>query len=407
MNTQRETKQIQVMQVLRKLSEAVPALSDSQLDKFLKNVKLLSCLPPDCKMMPIEERNCRYGDKCKNTYCSFSHSQEDGKKQSVNQLLKEMKDKAKHLRQFHAVRLLKSDKVTQDAERKKERVQEEAKRKEDIAQEEAKRKEERAQEEAKRKEERAQEEAKRKEDRVQDTLRNVRCAFNKVTWSNYDTLLAQVASLVDSLYMDGLLNTTVSSEIFTMMTDHTIYVEAYGKMWSTLAEVYPCLLPAGQKVLDTYLEYYDQFRGEECEVATADKQLDNCIKKRQRIALTSFLVHSMKFSNVSLEREEVTEKMHYMVSRLNILLEKGECNGGEFGSLIDDMVVLLREGWEVLCREDVWPLCIQQMEKTIAYFTDRRQQPRGQGEQDVKLRILFVLEDVMRDIVEQGRYYSC
>lgn len=395
MNKQRQNKEGDVIQDLEKLSVAVPSLSDHQLEKLRKGIATLSSilLSKDYKKNASEQSPCRRGDKCKKPRCCFSHPHEDKKKKSMEQLLIQMQDEAKELR-YTTSSNRKSDSVptptltffspeTKNATTKGPGREEE-------------------------------------EERVLETLRNIRCALNKVTWSNYDTLLAQVASLVDSLFVGGLLNDPVSAALLKMMTDHTIYTEAYGKMWSSLTEVYPCLLTAGQTFLDGYSEYYDRCRGEVVDdgedIDNAEKQFVNYTKKKQRFALTSFLVHTMKYSSVSLEREAVTEKMHFMVSRLAILLTNDDFNGKEFEALIDDMVVFLREGWEVLYREEVWPLCVRQVEKTIArmiHFKEGRQRHKeSKGRVDINiandcnLRILYMLEDVMKDIIEQGRYHT-
>ena len=138
----------------------------------------------------------------------------------------------------------------------------------------------------------------------------------------------------------------------------------------------------------------------------------------------------MKYSSVSVEREEVTNILKVLATRLDTLLDKGECNSLEFRAIIDDMVVFLREGWEVLYREEVWPLCTHQIDITITHLQRQRQElksyhenfnnsnngggkkkeGRGRGDNGgaqscTSSRMLFMLEDVMRDIMEQGRYH--
>jgi hypothetical protein len=208
--------------------------------------------------------------------------------------------------------------------------------------------------------------------------------------------------MVDSLALDTLLDEHSSGKLLAMMTDHTIYVEAYGKMWSTLAEVYPCLQVPAKKLLDGYLAYYSH-----CD-HTHDSHLEACVQKRQRVALTSFLVHTMKYSAVSVEREELTCKIEFIVSRLGHLMEQEDgggmdCDSGEFDALMTDLFIFVREGWEVLCREEVWPLCLQLMEKTLSLLT--LQQTQASNKKKSKTRWQFKLEEVLADIKEQGRYH--
>lgn len=362
-----------VVQDLEKLSRGVALLSDAQLDKLMKDIAIL--LPGDRRdRRPVP---CRYDNLCKKADCRFSHPQRE-KKASMQHLLTQMRDEANKLKYSQSEYLTAVHPSAPPLTRTPapETIPlKESNRKEDMA----------------------------NRDKVSDTLHQVRSVLNKVTWSNYDTLLSQLASLVDSLFVTDLLDDSVSAALLTMMTDYTIYVEAYGKMWSTLTEIYPCLLTAEQNILNSYLEYYDHCVGNDKEKSVnRNEDISTCIKKRQRSALTSFLVHSMKYSSVSTEREEITEKINFLVRRLDTLQDKGVCNGEEFTALIDDMLVFLREGWEVLYREEVWPLCIQQIEKTIAFF--KHQRTVGGV---VPLRLLFALEGLMKDIVEHGRYHNC
>ena len=180
-----------------------------------------------------------------------------------------------------------------------------------------------------------------------------------------------------------------------MITDHTIYVAAYGKMWSALSEVYPGLLHASKNIMNNYLSIYDEVSNQPFELPQF---------KVKRSALTKFIVHSMNFSSFAMERESIIEILEAMLGRMELLLEydmhivKGD---RDFDLVICDFALFLREGWEVLCREEVWPECIQFIEKTLLQFKHDRN--RGFA---VNRRILIMLEDLLHNINAQGTYHS-
>jgi hypothetical protein len=222
-------------------------------------------------------------------------------------------------------------------------------------------------------------------------LRKLRYAFNRVAWSNYDILLAEVASLIDTLSVLNLLNKNVSERILMMMVDYTIYEEAYGKMWVTLSEVYPCLHEGTKALMDNYMDYYSTFK----------KFYPTPAMKQQRKALTAFLTHLVQYSSGSLERDEVGKIMGLIVERLKDLRMEGHHKIPEFDALAGDLIVLMIKGGSHMYREDMWPSCVREIEEILEFHSESK----CHGGKGINTKILFALEDLMADIYRNSRYH--
>jgi hypothetical protein len=414
MNMQRQNNELRVTQDLEKLISQVPLLSDQKLEKMRKDIAFILSREG---LSREGTRPCRNGDQCKLPTCCFTHPC-DEKKASAEELVSQLREEAAALRHpkskfstavngsgLDSTKSSSSSIATPDIACTQQHERDEKKINERKNHEDS--------------DSDADADEDKDEHYTEELCRQIRCALNKLTWSNYNTITSQVASLVDALFVEDLLIPPTCDVLLAMVTDYTIYVEAYGKMWSALAEVYPCLLAAEKKLFDGYLAYYAHCVDDKPETP-ADQEGALSAKKKQRTALTSFLVHTMKYSSVSVEREEVTEKMQFLVTRLDniLLVGKNSSNCGEFNALLSDLVVFVREGWEVLHREEVWPLCIQQIEKIIGHLQMQRRaeqegttsrgttSPPAAAREKCSMRSLFVLEEVLGDIKDQGAYHT-
>lgn len=242
---------------------------------------------------------------------------------------------------------------------------------------------------------------------IRDELTSgIRASLNKVTWSNFDVIMSTMGGQLSALSDQNMLDETQADSILAMMTRHTEYMECYGQMWSELADAFPCLRLAEKKLLGTYMLYYCQ----EEDLASRDRAHNPwnddrgvalLMARRHRAALNSFLMHAMKHSTTSYLREGLSEKLAIMVHRVKVLREGGRCHCREFNSIVSDILVFMREGWEVLYREEVWPLAFQQVEEIIEHL--RKQRVLGR---QVELRILFQLQEMVRDVTAQGGHHT-
>ena len=238
-----------------------------------------------------------------------------------------------------------------------------------------------------------------RQDKAANILRNIQASLNKMAWSNYDKIVDQIVTSINELSVHGLLSNH-SDTILTMITNQVIHSEAYGKMWASLTDIFPKLLVAEKKVLDKYMDYYDN---DHTFIVVSNPRtcLERSTKKRQHSALTSFLLHAMKHSCGSMTRVEMAAKLGLLLARVNDLVQRNECASDIFDDLVDDMLIFTREGWEVLYREEVWPACIQVIERLTAHWELQRNL-----NQKVKMKTMFQLRDMLKDIIDQGRYYT-
>lgn len=384
MNNQREKKEISVILQLEELITQVPFLSDVKLEKWSSDL---------ASMMSREKyRPCKDGDDCHKNDCEYSHPAEVKKKKMVEMdiILGKLKERAVSELQGRPNRLAQFDfrwtlnKAPIATGNKMETVLDnEGKSVKDFKDFNDKATYDKV-----------------KNDIREDLFKQLCAALNKVTWTNFDLIVSQVGSLLDAMNNESILNDDEASNILAMVTKHTIYTEAYGQMWSQLTEVYPCLLTAEKKVLDGYLDCYATGN---IEIQSRyNNQMTSVVKSKQRAALTSFLMHTMKHSAVALEREEVTQKLEYLVDKLRILREKGQCSIKHFEDISSDLIIFMREGWEVLYREEVWPEGVRQVEATIEHLLKERENGKK-----ANIRILYAFQDLIQDMKEQGGYHTC
>lgn len=227
-------------------------------------------------------------------------------------------------------------------------------------------------------------------------LHHTQAALNKVLWSNYENIMTEIASQVDAMYFDGLLNDDVCSALVEMFSKQVIHTEIYAIIWTSLTAVYPCLVEAEKKVLDTYLDIYEYDF-----VSHSSLSADNSGMKKQREGLTSFLLFTMKHSSSSMTRVEMTEKFEFLVTRLATLCSMNKLEGQELEIVVDDILVFVRNGWEILYREEIWPLSIETME--LLKSSMKKQKGTGKFPNS---RLYFQLEDTLKDIVDQGRHHT-
>jgi hypothetical protein len=237
-------------------------------------------------------------------------------------------------------------------------------------------------------------------DDVTDILRRIQGAINKVAWSNFDTLMDEITSLVNELSVNNVLSQN-SCVILKMITNQVIHSEAYAKIWTALTEIYPVLLTAEKTLLDKYMDFYDCNDIGNITLLDPEIDFDRAMRIRRRDALTTFLLYTMKHSASSLAREKMTRELQRILSRIGIMVEKGICDGSQFDGLIRDLLLFVRKGWEVLYREEVWPICITAIEKLIAFLRSRVNSGIV-----VSKKYILDLRDALKEIIDQGRYHT-
>lgn len=360
----------EVIQRLKELISQVPLMSEKELVELQRGVTNKVLLPDT-----MRTQHCRNGDECKRIDCRFSHPA-DRKKAALENAVEELKRPLPGiLTRFNEVTRRSAVAAATDSgrhhrEHKKNAVE---KWSQDIAKE---------------------------KNTIRDKLTIGICAsLNKVTWKNYNVVMSTMGGQLSTLSEHSVLDEAQADKILAMMTRHTAYMECYGQMWSELADAFPSLLQAEKKLLDMYMQY-------NCHEFDLESRGGGGVALlmaiKHRAALTSFLMHAMKHSTSSHLREGLSEVMSIMVHRMKFLRQGGHCNCREFKSIMSDFLIFVREGWEVLCREEVWPLAMLEAEEIIGQL----RKDRGAGRQ-VELRILFQLQDVLRDVTEQGGYHTC